>query len=102
MTTHVISQRFTAAQALSFWEEAIKSIPRTEWETPVPERDPSIVPPTLDEFWDKFTPTGFAERWKMYRSPPVPLMTRVMQWICSLYSYRAMSVVRFIRYLLKL
>ena len=82
MTTHVISERLTAASALAFFEEATRSLSSDVLGTQVqlePSWDP-VVDPTV--YWAKLPP-DFSKTPGLYRTPPPSLVRRLLAAIGS-------------------
>ncbi|KAF8174269.1 other/AgaK1 protein kinase [Pholiota molesta] len=81
MTTRDIGNRFTAAEALHFFEQMradltedqlnMKEDPKPEWHTPYDKYDR----------WS-YLPADFQRKWAAYRQPPTPLMTKILRAIC--------------------
>ncbi|KAI0070473.1 hypothetical protein K474DRAFT_1670046 [Panus rudis PR-1116 ss-1] len=81
MTTHVIHERFTASEALSFFIENIQgTLPADQLDTPL------ILGPApichVDLCWNELSPE-FCTRWRAYRTPPIPWYDRVLDWLVS-------------------
>ncbi|OBZ77041.1 hypothetical protein A0H81_03750 [Grifola frondosa] len=95
MTTHVISQRFTAAQAYAFWIEFVRSLSDEELSAEVTVSIYGDDKMTVEECWNRIPP-AFAKLWSHYRSPSIPNSIRLLHWVCS-YETGA----RFVRYVRK-
>ncbi|KAF8067479.1 kinase-like domain-containing protein [Lyophyllum atratum] len=90
MITRNIPQRFTAAEALLFFEEQV--YPQTTEsqleEDPVTLRDSNFLPFDFYDRWGGLDPS-FVEKWAAFREPPVPWRIRVLRFICyRLWGYR--------------
>ncbi|KAI0079122.1 hypothetical protein K474DRAFT_1683352 [Panus rudis PR-1116 ss-1] len=82
MTTHVIEDRFTASEALSFfteiWDQLSDDVLDTSIkleEFPDARLNPSMC-------WSKLGPE-FCSRWKSHRTPPIPWYYHVIDLIAS-------------------
>lgn len=80
MTAPVISNRFTAAEALRFVNLIIESSSVEDLQsTPLKQ---TIVPVTdLSSYW-KSLPQEFVWQWRHFRQPPISLFTRLLRWVC--------------------
>lgn len=77
MTTHVVSQRFSAQDALTFLQEAIRYVPAStlaEGVNLIPQYDPEI---TTSIYWDRM-PTAPNEVWGPYKTPQLSLTQRLL------------------------
>ncbi|KAF8589797.1 hypothetical protein K439DRAFT_1628319 [Ramaria rubella] len=77
MTTHIISRRFTAHEALSFCEFICDSLSLHELQLSLP-RD-SVRSP-IDDHWESL-PKDFIVTWGSYRVPQPSFLTRVLRWL---------------------
>ncbi|OBZ77645.1 hypothetical protein A0H81_02476 [Grifola frondosa] len=82
MTTHIVSQRFTAAQAYDFCKSIVQDLSESDLNASVSLLIYGHRSMTLQECWEKVDPE-FAASWSHYRSPPVPRGIRFLYWICS-------------------
>ena len=80
MTTHVVSQRFTAVEALSFYNEHFSGLPDDLLAHPLtlcmgfePLRDPEV-------YWSRLSPQDLL-RWQSFRVPPNSWDERLLRWI---------------------
>lgn len=71
MTTHVIDQRFTASEALVFYNEHLAHLSEEVLETGI-VAEPSFEPLNYPDLYWKQLGTGDRERWSQYRVPPRP------------------------------
>ena len=82
VTTHVVGERFTAAEALSFYKEHLSQLQEDLLAHPLtlslsfePLRDPDV-------YWSLLAPQD-RQRWQLYRVPPKSwsrrLLTRVVE-----------------------
>ncbi|KAF7763570.1 hypothetical protein Agabi119p4_8107 [Agaricus bisporus var. burnettii] len=83
MTTRNIPKRFTAAEALEFFEVFLPKIPTTDLHARY-ARDPEARESYYDVYdrW-KDLPPDFIEEWKDYKEPRIPLRTILLRWLCS-------------------
>lgn len=82
MTTHVVSQRFTASEALVFYDEHLAHLSEEVLKTSIvaePSFDPLNDP---DLYWGQLG-TGDRERWSQYRVPPTPWSHRFLLWLST-------------------
>jgi hypothetical protein len=82
MTTRNIPKRFSAAEALEFFESFLPEIPAdilngSYWTDP----GGGAVYDVYDR-WKDLSP-GFIKKWEAYREPPIPLRTAFLRWLCS-------------------
>ena len=77
MTTHVVGERFRAAEALSFYKEHLSQLPEVLLTHPLtlslsfePLRDPDV-------YWSLLAPQD-RQRWQLYRVPPRSLGQRFL------------------------
>ncbi|KAM5542805.1 hypothetical protein V8D89_003766 [Ganoderma adspersum] len=94
MTTHVISERFRAAEALTFFEDATRGLPSDVLGTEVklePDWDP-VDDPNI--YWAKLSP-DFSKTWGIYRTPP-PSLARWLLDVITRYriGWRILILVR--------
>ncbi|KAI0070379.1 hypothetical protein K474DRAFT_816925 [Panus rudis PR-1116 ss-1] len=81
MTTHVVHERFTASEALSFFVENIQGgLPADILDTPVMLGPAPIC--LVDVCWTDLSPE-FCARWRSYRTPAIPWYDRVLDWVVS-------------------
>ncbi len=80
MTTHVISRRFSAQEALEFFMDNIESLSSDVLDAPVALRldyetmfDPEV-------YWSKLAPPLQAE-WSRFRMTPLPRWWHVLNWL---------------------
>jgi hypothetical protein len=91
MTAHDVRRRFTAEEALTFFEKHASSIPRM---TKLAQREPR----TSDEVRDYWAdlPSSLVEEWAHLREAPPSRITIFLRRTCER-SYRAESVIRALR-----
>ena len=93
MTTHDLTRRFTADEALDFFQNEYSILREEQLNRPV---TPDCGGSSFD-YWDHMPPY-LAEKWAHHRTPPVPLSYPVLRWLCK---RRPMEhVVPWIRWLL--
>ncbi|XP_006463402.1 hypothetical protein AGABI2DRAFT_208157 [Agaricus bisporus var. bisporus H97] len=83
MTTRNIPKRFSAAEALEFFEGFLPKIPTTDLHVRY-ARDPEARESYYDVYdrW-KDLPQDFIKEWKGYKEPRIPLKTIFLRWLCS-------------------
>lgn len=82
MTTHVVAARFTAAEALQFFDEYIAaSVPEEVLQTPLANKPPVYLADVQD-YWAGL-PREFVRQWGHYRRPPVSMPARLLRWLCG-------------------
>lgn len=82
MTTHIVSDRFTAAEALGFVNYIASS-------SSLDDLEATIRPCAMDlkkfrdlsPYW-KLLPRQFVSQWQHYRQPPATLFTRLLRRLC--------------------
>lgn len=96
MVTRDIGTRFSAAQALEFFEEMVSNLDATQLAVvPAPLSSMSMTW-TYDEYdrWAGLS-EDFVKRWGHLREPPIPTKIKLLRFICQ---YRwAASMIRFVR-----
>jgi hypothetical protein len=80
MVTHEVSQRFTAPQALEFLRELCSTLSPAELQIGLRGRLSWIYEPGYDK-WSGLPP-NFVKEWASFRIPELPLLTKVLRWIC--------------------
>ena len=95
MLTHDLKRRFTADEALEFFQNEYSELTEQQLNRltyPHPYEEGSGF-----DCWDRIPP-HLAEKWACHRTPPVPPSYPVLRWICK---KRPMEhVVPWIRWLL--
>ncbi|KAF8072163.1 kinase-like domain-containing protein [Lyophyllum atratum] len=80
LRTRIVSQRFTAAEALRFLEEEVYPLTTREQllasPRPRPHDEERVDP------WEGLDP-AFIKQWAAFREPPLPLSTMFMRFICE-------------------
>ncbi|KAI0769800.1 hypothetical protein BD413DRAFT_556995 [Trametes elegans] len=82
MTTHVISQRFTAQEALDFLEVIVSEIPADVRDTALelePEYMSAVYP---DSYWS-LTPPEFRMRWSHHMIPQYSWVENLLDWFAG-------------------
>ena len=78
MTTHYLTRRFTADEALDFFQN--------EYSTLREEQLNRLVTPDCGgsnfDCWDRIPPR-LGEKWACHRTPPVPPSYPVLHWLCK-------------------
>lgn len=107
MTTRNLGNRFTAPEALQFFEKMYSQLTEAELQQAVFGDQPIYSP--LYYTYDRWAsvPSDFAKKWASYREPPIPLTTKVLRRLCERgwifhivanirwFSFKAWSLVRF-------
>ncbi|KAM5542863.1 hypothetical protein V8D89_003247 [Ganoderma adspersum] len=80
MTTHVVSRRFTAQEALDFFKSHVESPPQDVLDTPVTLQVDyeTMIKPEL--YWSKLAPVVQAH-WSQFREPPLPRWWHLLNWL---------------------
>ncbi|PPQ74159.1 hypothetical protein CVT25_012752, partial [Psilocybe cyanescens] len=75
LTTRNLAFRFTASEALSFFEEMVSQLSEAELDQPIESKDLNGTQ-DYDKYnrWAHVTPE-FARKWSHYREPPIPWTT---------------------------
>ncbi|PPQ72391.1 hypothetical protein CVT26_006751 [Gymnopilus dilepis] len=82
MTTRELARRFTAVEALRFFEEMKDQLSQHDLDQSLEKATTiSRIPYYSYDRW-KDIPPEFAERWAAFREPPIPLMVSIMRRIC--------------------
>ena len=80
MTTSVVSQRFTAEDALSFFEYAVSQLSDEERHSTFTLDQNSMMLGQTGTYWT-LLPASFHARWKGYKSPPLHWGMRVLHHV---------------------
>ncbi|RPD59770.1 hypothetical protein L227DRAFT_502814 [Lentinus tigrinus ALCF2SS1-6] len=93
MTTHIISGRLTASNALTYFEEVVKGLPDYVLENEV-VLDCNLDFQDMDTYWS-LLPPELSSAWAKYRTPPVFLRHKILNYISShSLGYTVLSCVR--------
>ncbi|KAG5341553.1 hypothetical protein C0989_009470 [Termitomyces sp. Mn162] len=84
MTTRNVSRRFTAAEALAFFEEQVQPLSPGLEKVGYRSRGSPSYPPRYDTFdrWQDLDP-DFVEKWAKFRDAPVPFHVRLLRRLCE-------------------
>lgn len=82
MLTWDISSRFTASEALDFFEAMYAQATPKQLATLPPEPTPDQQDWETHDRWNGL-PADFVEKWKSFRIPKPPLITRMLRKICK-------------------
>lgn len=93
MTTHVVSERFTAAEALDFVEYIASSSSADDLQVGI-KAQTSVYVDNISAYWEQL-PSDFLAEWSKFRQPPVPLITHLLRTICRYET--CWNIVHFIR-----
>lgn len=85
MTTPVVSQRFTAEEALQFLRESTATLDQAALGAPVTLK----IREFSDCCWDELTPEQCSE-WERYRAPARSRTSRVLEWLAR---YRVTEIL---------
>jgi hypothetical protein len=89
MTTRDIPERFSAAEALAFFEDILSKTPANTLYRPYQvDHDGGQAYDVYDRW--KNLPADFVKKWEHYREPPIPLTTTFLRWLNS---YDRMAVI---------
>ncbi|KIY46503.1 kinase-like protein, partial [Fistulina hepatica ATCC 64428] len=99
MVTDDLSRRFTASEALQFFEQTADSVPTGNLDIRVDfpfAYEPAPAPDRV--YSDRWVglPPDFVAKWSAYRVQKPDLLTRVLRWFCSL-NARTFFMVQSIR-----
>ncbi|KAG5735775.1 hypothetical protein E4T56_gene7923 [Termitomyces sp. T112] len=83
MTTRNIPRRFTASEALAFFEEQVQPLTPGLEKVGCQSRDSPSYPPRYDTFdrWQDLDPE-FVKKWAKFRDAPVPFHVRLLRRLC--------------------
>ncbi|PPQ82692.1 hypothetical protein CVT25_009422 [Psilocybe cyanescens] len=83
LTTRKLESRFTAAEALHFFEEVMLQSLKTELDRPIDPEDPTMLGYPYYEY-DRWAtvPSDFAKKWAHCREPLLPWTIRLLRKIC--------------------
>ncbi|KIY46499.1 kinase-like protein, partial [Fistulina hepatica ATCC 64428] len=95
MVTDDLSRRFTASEALQFFESTVNSVPPENLDMRLWLPQEELV--YLDRWVD--LPTDFVSKWSAYRVQKPSLWTRAPRWFCGWGGYRPLMVMQTIRFL---
>ena len=94
MTTHVVSRRFSADEALDFFRSNFGSLPQEVRDTPVTLKVNYETMYRPELYWSKLAPSVQTE-WSRFRTPPLPRWWRFLNWLMQIpWCYRAVEFVR--------
>ncbi|PPQ83767.1 hypothetical protein CVT25_000116 [Psilocybe cyanescens] len=79
MTTWDLDCRFTASEALRFFEERLSEVPEEDLQINVSNDIPGEYYMICNR-WENIPP-DFAERWKAYKTPPIPWHLKTLRFI---------------------
>ncbi|TBU25143.1 hypothetical protein BD311DRAFT_670288 [Dichomitus squalens] len=80
MTTHVINERFTAAEALSFYDENLSRLPDDLLAHPLALSTGFEQLWDPDVYWSLLAPQD-RQRWQLYRVPPRSWGQQLLAWV---------------------
>jgi len=90
-----ITQRFTAAEALRFFEDELYSQLSEQQLLQYPSQELCGIIPSADYDRWKGLNVQFVEKWAAFRQPPLPLATRIMRFICRYeWAHHAVILIR--------
>ncbi|SJL04409.1 uncharacterized protein ARMOST_07775 [Armillaria ostoyae] len=81
MVTHDYKRRFTASEALKFFEDMYPLLPEEQLQA----FPPMLSHPEDHETFDRWKglPPDLTRRWASYREPPLPRFTRILRYLCE-------------------
>jgi hypothetical protein len=82
MTTRDIENRFTAAEALQFFEEMLPTVAEDQLNLEEYEDPEEYIRYDLYNRW-QYLPENFQKKWSAYRQLPTPVAAKVLRAICS-------------------
>lgn len=82
MTTHVVSDRFTAAEALDFVNYIADKSSLDDLKVPIKARTTGPYVRDISAYWRQLPP-DFVAQWQHYRQPPLRLLTRFLRFLCG-------------------
>ncbi len=94
MTTHVVSRRFSAQEALDFFMDNIESPPQDVLDAPVTLRVDYDTMLNPELYWSKLAPPLQAH-WSRFRAPPLPRWWHFLNWLMRFPA--CASIVEFVR-----
>ncbi|PIL33390.1 hypothetical protein GSI_04010 [Ganoderma sinense ZZ0214-1] len=83
MTTHVLSRRLSAEEALDFFRSNIDSLPQDVLDTPVTLGTDYETMYHPELYWSKLAPPVQAH-WSRFRAPPLPRWWHFLNWFMGL------------------
>ncbi|PIL33379.1 hypothetical protein GSI_03999 [Ganoderma sinense ZZ0214-1] len=83
MTTHVVSRRFSADEALDFFKSNIQLLPQEVLVAPVTLEFDYEMMYHPERYWSKLAPPVQA-RWNQFRAPPLPRWWHFLNWLMQL------------------
>ena len=78
MTTRVVSERFTAAEAFAFLEQALSQLTIQDFQSAIVFKGGSMKLGYTGSYWT-LLPTCFCEKWAAFKSPPPFLVERLLE-----------------------
>ncbi|PPR07269.1 hypothetical protein CVT26_012429 [Gymnopilus dilepis] len=83
MTTRILGNRFTASEALDYFNKMYAQLTDAELQQPVREKESEdFAPYYLYDRWAS-VPPDFAQNWAHFKEPPIPWTTRALRRICQ-------------------
>lgn len=82
MTTHIPEERWSAEDALTFFNEILAGLFPVALDSSVACQWDYDTLDNPDLYWNHLTPE-FQLKWKAYRSPPRSWTRRVLRWLIS-------------------
>lgn len=94
MTTHVVHERFTAAEALDFIHRIEKDITPEILQSPITLEQNYLAMNDPSLYWTR-TSSEFQSAWSSHRPPPLSLRIRLLRWLGStIRGYKFVKLVR--------
>ena len=82
MVTWNIKERFTASEALGFFEDMYSQLTLEQLESCPPPEKADADGWAVHDRW-KDLPKDFVQRWSSFRTPKPPFMMRLLRWVCG-------------------
>ncbi|KAF9000487.1 hypothetical protein BDQ17DRAFT_1427171 [Cyathus striatus] len=81
MITRNIRDRFTAPEALQFFEQMQSQLTEAQLSTPFSDNEDSLTYETRDHW--KGLPDDFVKQWAHYKAPPLPLFAKILRYLIN-------------------
>ncbi|EJF65244.1 hypothetical protein DICSQDRAFT_124494 [Dichomitus squalens LYAD-421 SS1] len=91
MTTHIVSQRFTAEEALKFLNDSAMDVPQDALEAPLELGMEYGAMFDSEVYWSRLPP-GLQASWTDYRAPPLPRSFWILNWLIQIPIFRRVIV----------
>ncbi|PPR07278.1 hypothetical protein CVT26_012438 [Gymnopilus dilepis] len=99
MTTRFLEKRFTASEALRFFEKMRSQLTKAELDQEVISRFPGNTVPYYEYDRWKSIPHDVAKQWSSYKEPPIPWSIRILRTLCQrIWILHAVAHVRWLSF----